>query len=173
MRNRQWEDRRRFESGRSQPSYQGYGSGGEMDRGDESQRWGQDWNQGDYGREPRGGYSSDREWSGGSSDGQRSPGDWGGGGYGSQYSRQSAFGSYGGDSGTWSSGGPGGAYDGGRNFSSGSSSYGPSRGQSSGYSTGDMRGGRSWMAHGRESGRHAGKGPKGYRRSDDRIKEEI
>ena len=192
MRNRYWEDRRRFESGRGQsPSYPGYG--GEMDRSDESQRWGHEGYQGDWSRETRGGQDYDRgEWSGGSSDWQRAPDDWGGGAYGSPYSRQSAFGQHTGRAG----GGNGGSYDSGRSFGSERQGYGSSRGQSSGYSPDDLRGpsgmyqgsgtfgsqerygsgqygNRGWMGRQREIGPHSGKGPKGYTRSDDRIREDI
>ena len=215
MRNRNWEDRRRFESG--------------PDRGEESSRWAHEGNQGDWGRESRAWHESDRgEWSGGAGDSQRSPGDWGGGGgYGSQYSRQSAFGNHGsgnagagyrgrqneyesgreygsgrasyndGESGgSWTSGGNGGTYDASRRNNAGAAGYGMSRGQSNGYSPEDLRGpsgmyqgsgtfgsqegsgqsqysNRGSMGRGRESGRHAGKGPKGYTRSDDRIREDI
>jgi hypothetical protein len=54
----------------------------------------------------------------------------------------------------------------------GSLGYGPPRGETGQYARGDGRAGETSVGNGR-AGRHAGKGPKGYIRSDERIREEI
>ena len=143
---------------------------GEAERGGMG-RGERDW----YGSEPYrggGGY-------GGSSESWRSGGGYGGGGY--------AAGGYGGGSyGGGSYGGGayrGGAYRGGsyggEPYDASSYGYGPSYGRygarSYGGAGGFERDEYGYAARDRESwmGRHAGRGPKGYRRSDDRIREDV
>jgi len=87
-------------------------------------------------------------------------------GYGSQGYGQSGMGSQG-----YGSQGSQGYSQSGMGRSSGSGGYGQQdwgQGSGSSYSQGDWSSRQDWM-----QGPHAGKGPQGYKRSDERIKEDI
>lgn len=149
---------------------------------------------GAYGRE--GGYGAREGWRGESERGGfgRGERDWygteryrGGRGYGGASESGRAYGggwygggAYGGSA--YRGGGYGGAGYGGAGYGSepyDASSYGPSYGRYGARSYGRTSGFESdeygYGARDRESwlGRHAGRGPKGYRRSDDRIREDV
>jgi BON domain len=139
-----------------------YGQGEQGNYG--QRRYGQS-NQGDYGRGSQQygqGRSGSNDFGGGRRDfGQRgygsesrygSPQQWGGGDYGAQGGSSFAY-------------GRGGENWGGSGYAG--SDYGPT--SRSGYGYGDSVGSEQWN----RQASHRGKGPKGYERSDDRLKEMI
>jgi hypothetical protein len=152
----------------------GYGQGG----------YGQGWSgQSGYGQggytQGGGGYGSGQQWGGGRSGGtgrdeQGMYGQgYGQGGYGQGGFGQTGYGQSGyGQSGYWQGGQGGSGFGTSRDRDTWSGGYGQGRGYGSGFS--DLQGqGRQGYGQGMERGQHAGRGPKGYRRSDDRIREDV
>jgi osmotically-inducible protein OsmY len=176
-----------YGSGAGSPGYgggRGFGGGGSSEGaggyGEGQRRYGRSYGRGPEGddtsdwRTERGesgsGYGAQGGQRGGSGWGESQSGSWGGasewggsgqGGYGNAAAR---YGSPGGSFGSQrGQGGGGGSQDG--RFTEGADRAQQSWGGSYGFGYG----GRGWQ----NRGRFAGKGPKGYQRSDDRIKEEI
>jgi hypothetical protein len=120
----------------------------DRERGDYGTRgdWGRQGSWGSYGNRPE--YNRENEWR------ERRGADWGADRSdfgGARTGRTPLFGT------------------GGGGFGTGFSSYGAAMGP---YGAGALGGG--WGAYGeRERGRYAGRGPKGWQRSDDRIREDI
>lgn len=132
---------------------------GEHRQGDfrEQGDWGNQGRWGAYGN--RADYSRENEWNRRSSSGAQTGGgisQWGGGS--GQYGRGS--GQWGGGMGSYGSGGMG-------SYSGGMGSYGPREERE----RWGERGGLGERE--RERGRFAGRGPKGYQRSDERIREDV
>ena len=156
------------------------------DRGD----WGRQGNWGTYGNRPE--YGREREWRNeGRSEGN--PGDWGRdrGDWGrdrGNWDREERVDWYRGSrTGSWAEGEPGrgtGSLTGAGGYGGGMGGYGSSGGYTgnigapvrsmSSYSGGPGSFGGGMGSYGeRERGRYSGKGPKGWHRSDDRIREDI
>jgi hypothetical protein len=157
------EERDRREGQRYGQGRQGYGYGSEFDErgsGSGSERdWGRREEFGE-GREYGRGYDRDEDYGRGGRHGRE---------YGRQFEEREHGGGYGRQEGGryGYGGGMYGQPEGGRGFKQ---TYGPGRDQS-----------RSWMDEGRKQGAaswqgrgaYSGRGPKGYTRSDDRIKEDV
>lgn len=171
---------------------EGWQGGGQGSQG----RWGQGGNYSmnrDYGQQGYRGGQQQGSWGGGQQHGSSFGGGYEGQGMGRPFSGESSYAS---SRGNWGGGygsyGGTGAYGTGRYGSSGMSGYGSSGYGSSGY--GGMSGRSSqgqrgfwdrasdevssWFGdeqaqHRREQDEHRGRGPKGYTRSDERIREDV
>jgi osmotically-inducible protein OsmY len=138
----------------------GRGSEADEGRGHSAAERDQDYGRGRSGQGDGGDYGGSH-WGQGGSSGTRQGGQQGG-----QHLGQYGGGRSGGQSGEGTGRGASSRFgEGGQEWSGGF-------GQMGGSSAGQTQYGRSGSA-GRPSGPHAGKGPKGYRRSDDRIREDI
>lgn len=153
------------------------GHGGYGGRG--SEQWGQG-SQGSYsGRSHEGGFGGrgNEQWAQGGFGGRGGEGGIGGRGGGGSYgghgqesgfggrSQESGFGGRGGES--WGHGGQGGSMSG----SSGSEYMGSGSTGMGGMTSGSMGRGQGMQQGAR--GMHAGRGPRGYKRSDERIREDV
>jgi len=164
-------DRDQNEQSGSTGRYAGYGDFGRGEYGGGRSGWsGQDrygqsagYGEGDYGQ---GNYGQDR-WQTSGSRGVYGQNDYRAGGYGDRTDNdreRSNYGRYG------EGGGYGGA--GGMGYSGGSGGQGY-RGGGYGYGGSGNRGWSEPYGEGQQYGQHHGKGPKGYQRSDERLKELI